>query len=177
MSHKFESFKDALFYKTNCVFCNSELKMDEYYEDEYITFNISTSSNEAITLNKITEEVSYSKISKKIHFRNKYISCDNTFLTSLWVECKNCYKYSYRISLDFNLDAPSLEEVNLASEIFSFEENNLILELKLNYHSNCCDFISYDSDKTRTTTLPIIDVNYKNPQETLERVKKIVSFL
>jgi len=176
----FESLKQALEYQTTCPICHqllmadSKTKVKQEYDNKF-SFSYSSKSNEAILVDKITEEVSFTKIVSD-SIKRKTLKVNGQFWTSLYVECESCQKYSYNIQLKFNIQDLKLFEISLSSESITFEENDLITEIRNGYFADETWLITYCGNETKTMKLPLISINLDNPTETLNRIRKLATF-
>jgi len=176
----FNSLKEALEYQTHCPLCKKQLsadsktKINKDYDNKF-SFSYSSKSNEGILIDKTTEEITFTKIVSD-SIKRKSLNINGQFWTSLYIECESCQKYSYNIQLKFNTQDLHLFEISLNSESITFEENDLITEIRNGYFSGETWLITYAGNDTKTTKLPLLKINLDNPAETLNRIKKLAIF-
>jgi hypothetical protein len=179
----FNTLKEGLAHRLNCPFCDSLLvassKSTGSYEDRF-SFQVSSGYNEAFVVFKETETVILIEDPKLKSKPSKKLSINGQFWTGLYVNCedKECCKYSYSLLLKFNIQSISLEEISLANESLTFDENDLITEIRNRYGSDDTLFITCDrSGLTKTAKLPLLSINLDNIEEVLNRARKLIVFL
>jgi len=148
--------------------------VDSYTDD---ILHINTSNNQAY-LEFRYKDYSYDEYHKSDgiiypagrYFNNK-INYDNiTLFESMMVSCYAYHTYYYLIQLRINFHNDNLAEVEyFLNSDFYHDENT-----KYSVHNN------YATGQTElfpdNIIIPIIDLNLKNPQETIDRIKKLALF-
>lgn len=177
---KFNSLKEALQFQTNCLFCEKELTVDSKntsgYNDRF-RFVISSSSDEAFIVDKETENVILVKDVKLSPSKRKSLNFNGQFWTSMHIDCEDCGRFSYVLQLKFDIDRLSLVDVELNAMSVTFEENDLVSEIRNLYSLEETWLITYNSSgDTKATKLPLIQIDLGDPEKTLARVRKLVVY-
>ena len=177
----FNSIKDAVSHQETCPICKSSMIIESSscpneiikHNNNYL-FSISSKMSNVLVVDVKTEKVSLQNINDN-KFK-KHINFNGQFWSSLNISCNECYKYSFIIQIKFDLNDIKIINISLQSESITFEENDLITELRNKYSPKETWIITYSGNSTKTTKLPLIDINLNNPQETLNRVNKLILF-
>jgi hypothetical protein len=176
----FKTIKEGLKHRTHCVKCNGPLTVSSKSknDDENIFIFLAVSGyDEAFAVNRKTEIVSLIEDPKLKSKPTKKLVFDGQFWTGLYIDCEKCYSYGYTLQLKFDTKTIKLFEISLNSETITFEENDLITEVRNMYGSNESWFMTYDgSNNVKSTKLPLIQFNLDKPAETLARVRKLIIF-
>jgi uncharacterized protein YbaR (Trm112 family) len=175
----FTSLKHALNFIIHCPVCNERLFLDSKNQHEDISrikFPLSNKTNDAYVVHIDTGNVLLIKEDNQ-KTQKKFLNFNGIFWSTLLVDCQECSKFSTVYSVQFDTTKPEITRVDLNFMSVTFEENNLISEVRTYYELEETWFITYDSaGKTRTTKFPMIDINLNNPDETLARIRKLVIF-
>lgn len=197
---QFYSFKSAIEHHVNCPSCQSLLQINDrdlavdlgyrYREGkEKITFHLDQREQDTITIDPETEEVEIilhnrlpfttlgvNGIPAK-HYPVVTPTYDGKFYHALTLDCKYCCKYSYTLQLQFSLKPCKLLGAYLNSENLSLEEGKVVHEIKNVYATEQTHYTHFAKDgDCKRITLPLIPLNLDNPQETVNRIRKLLIF-
>lgn len=175
----FSNLKDALSFITHCPVCGGCLSVDSKNQHEDangVKFPLSNKTNDAYLVNIDSGNVILIEDDSR-RTQKRFLNFNGTFWSALHVDCQDCFKFSIVYSVQFNTVAIVITRVDLNFMSVTFEENDLISEVRTSYGLGETWLITYDScGKTKTTKLPMIDINLQNPEETLTRIRKLVIF-
>lgn len=110
---------------------------------------------------------------------NSYIQYGGKYAIKMQINCPNSKRHFYSVlQLWMDLDKRKLESVYLNSVSSYFQDDKKVNHMIKNLYMNSTTCYSYGriSDITTEIVVPIIPINFQNPQETIDRVKKLVIF-
>jgi hypothetical protein len=190
----FNNAIDALSYHSYCPFCAEQLLLFCGSKD----YDISRSSNflhlrsddSKVDINLYTnkfnlelirtmpyaeldEGFGYSKISRKSS------PWDNTgyMVIGIIKECLSCCSYSHILMFHFDLTERCLKSATLNSEWMSIEKSPDVFEINNNYVTDITQYTHHNNNgDSKKYDFPIILINLINPEETLERLHKLIIF-
>jgi hypothetical protein len=200
--YKFPNLAEALTYHTHCPLCKRHMRIntrdimeaDDVYLQHRLSFELSWNSDRRehlyidIPTERVTVEVTHYR--EELAFgtvSSAYSKFGKSFSTLMMggklyqgvtLECPKCCKYSYTLQIIINLDLkrPRVMEVLLNSESISLEDNYKVHEIKNVYNLEKTEYSVFTDNSDKCINLPLIPLNVNQPQETLDRIKKLVIF-
>lgn len=186
----FNTVSEARRYRASCPLCSGKLSINDHNLsqkcsnlDNQIFFAESMGEYDTLSINMDTNRIYLAKL--KLRLNNKR-SQDSTvtyvpsgtarLFHCLKIECKKCWKYSFSIKMEIDLNNLKMIEVSLSNEAISIEDNGQLYEIKNVYSMDKMEFYQTNSDDESRSFLPIIPINFNNPKETLNRIKNILIF-
>jgi len=93
------------------------------------------------------------------------------------IDCKQCMQYAYTLQLRFDLTDLVVESAILNSEFVSIEDGENVHEIRNVYTMNKTEYSHINRKKRHNTLqLPLVSDDLSNPQEVLNRIKKLIIF-
>ncbi len=175
----FMNFTEALNFNKKCPICNKKLKISKTnndllkdYKNKILFFYITTfSKNDLFTIDTNNGKFSYIELGP---FKNNFKQ-NGKLLQALIIECTKCMMYNYTLQIHINLTDNKVDCLILNSETLSFIDNNELYKIKNIYTTDTTEFINVLQNKI--TKLPLILLDIKNINNTIDRVKNILPFL
>jgi hypothetical protein len=175
----FSSLKEAISYKKECPFCNSLLQFDNrdfsnIYKpyDRNLLFNLLGDDLLVIDLDTEKLDLLLSK-NKQDSVNYKY---NGLHYQRLILECQMCFAFGYTLQIQIDMSNLKLFNILLNTESLSYEdEKGILYEIKNIYPSSSTSFCYYD-EKVKHQRIPLINLDLKNPLETINKIKKLILF-
>jgi hypothetical protein len=180
MIKEFKTIVDAVEYRQKCPVCNEELifnskdVMTNYYSHiGKLCFELMGEDLLFIDPRSQKIEISLKQSSQLLGYYNY----NGLSYHRLGLEC-NCCMYDYTLQLQVDMSKQILHNILLNSERISYEDSSGILhEIKNTYVTNVTEYAYHDLHSiSKTEKLPIIPLNLNNPQETVDKIQKLLIF-
>lgn len=181
---KFNSLNEALHYRDLCPICKAVLKFNKHdlvgkYDENRLAFSIDYTGKNIMYINPNTEKVEI-VFGQKNMFSSE--SCGNENFLRLERACDKCFCYSYIIRIHISShfkSKPIITSILNTERVSVFHSDDDLYKIKNNFIDKSTEFSIYyfNSLKYKAITLPLIDINIFNPMETINRIKKIITYL
>lgn len=173
---QFNNLLEAINFRTQCPLCQGKLHSNSYVNsNKKIAFNFLGSFNNTIYANIETQNIEFDFFDKKL------LSHSGTLGLPVTIECDDCHMYSFIIQVWINLNNRSIIQILLNSERVSWEDSDLTLHEVVSVYSTDktkYSFFNIDTSKDDGQIfLPFVPINFLNPKDTVERIKKLLIFL
>jgi hypothetical protein len=173
---EFESLKEGFFFHKNCILCQEPLHGFPKREK----FNYCLAADLSININVNTEEVKLNHCTKE----TAIVPTTGTEYFCHYVTCVSCLRFYYSIQITFGWNSMQIEKTCLNSESFSIIKDGYIYSILNRYPVNIteytCDIYDNEGDFSDVSSpsikLPLININYNNPRNTVEKIKKLIVF-
>lgn len=177
----FKNIRDGINYLTNCPFCGNELFLNEKEHSisqkkghPFLTFNLI--GEDLLHININTDEV-FVDLNQTISSHGYFNYGTNYH--GINIECVNvdCSLFDFTIQLQTNLDKNKINHIILNSERISYEDKQGMLhEIKNIYTSNTTEYTFYTKSESKNKKLPLVPLDFNNPENTIQRIKKLIIF-
>ena len=102
---------------------------------------------------------------------------DNCVVVKISSSCNSCDRYEYILALHIGIKPLRFEHIYLASEFAFFkDEKKIEHEIINNYRTKITTYILPNAEQSRQTQFPLISDSLSNPNEILNRIKKLLIF-
>ncbi len=178
----FNSLKEALGYYPKCPVCYSKLEINDdkhrtiYFDNEsndYLCYELM--DDDLVVINKLNDSIDF------IFKNNLNINYDNAFCV-IKSECSNntsdCL-FSYVLLCYFDVKNNKLKNICLCSEQFSIiNKNDQMCVINNVYDRNFTEYtIDIFSSSMQVEKLPLVQINFNNPQDALSKIEKLLLFI
>jgi hypothetical protein len=180
---QFSSLHDAINYQISCPVCdyemqitNSRQNVKDHYNQIDHKFVWYLGKGEAITADTDTNKC-------ELVLNNNVSGC---MFLAIWIECEECYQYSYTIRIKIDLTERSVSDINLNSEFITvLDDEHFTHEIRNVYATKQTEYWYTTNGRTRhksypkiekTIILPLVPLNLEQPEKTLERIKSLIVF-
>lgn len=177
----FKKIRDGINHLTHCPFCHSELFINE--KEHSIS---QKKGHPILTFNLIGEDLLHININTDeiIVDLNQTISSHGYFnygtnYHGINIECTNvdCSLFDFTIQLQTNLDKNKINHIILNSERVSYEDKEGMLhEIKNVYTNNTTEYTFYTETESKTKKIPLVPLDFSDPEHTIQRIKKLIIF-
>lgn len=195
----FYNLYDTIMYHRACPLCNSPLTPHRGFSNDQVIFNgrqLSIKNEEynillninscSITIERVNSlshyevsELGY-KFNRNLHSPSSFDSIiGGQLILPINFEClsNKCSQYAYMAAVHLDLNERIFRVAHLNSEWISIEKNGDVFDVKNNYLTNKTKYTRHNRlGKTNSCELPLIPLNISNPEETLERLHKLIIF-
>lgn len=180
MTKTFQNISEAVQYKNYCPICKEELIFSCKDIILKCTENFGKLCFELVGEDLLFIDPRNSKIETVIKQSKNilgYYPYNGLSYHKLGIEC-NCCMYGYMLQIQVDMTNKKLHSVLLNSERISIEdENNKLYEIINTYTTEKTEYHYYDNnDVVKSQVMPIINLNFDNPNEIITKVKKILIF-
>lgn len=173
----FKNLKKAINYTQYCHFCNKKLTLNQQKHNIYQnTLSFQLFNQELLHINILSNKIKTQSIHSVDVFNNlKYypiyhsinILCDNL----------NCNLFDFNIQFQYSLNDYVINNICLSDERIAYEDKqNTLHEIKNNYLNNTTEYYLHSNHQSKNLQIPIIPLNFKNPEITVNRIKKLITF-
>lgn len=163
---KFSCLSEALSYKTCCPFCKSKLNINALYSSNVLKFDdIECTIYVDIETEKVT-----------IHTIENYLMC--SFGRSISIACANCCDFYYILQIWMSPLLNKVTEISLNSEAIHYIDSvDNLYTIRNNYVYNKTKYSrNLVLSNRKDYEIPIIDINYDNIIETIDKIEKLIIF-
>jgi len=177
----FHSISDALALHKTCPICHGHLQISD---DKDSTYFFDYRSDDFLCYELMDEDlVAINKNSGEIYFiinSNNNFNYHNAFCV-IKAECMkfstSCL-FSYELLCYFDAENMKLSNIFLLSERLSIDNsNNKFCLITNNYEQNITEYsVDVFSSNMSIKKLPLVNLNFKQPKETLEKIEKFSIF-
>lgn len=134
--------------------------------------SLDTRGEDSLILN--TKDESFKVLTLRDVTNNKY---HGKFMHGLSMECMSCCQFSYNIQLHMDIIKRKIVGIFLNSENISIEDHGMIHEIKNIYATDETFYACFPKDGTdKRIILPLIPLDLKYPQNTINRIKSLLIF-
>ena len=190
----FNNAIDALSYHSYCPFCAEQLSLFCGSSDYDVSRSSDTlhlrSDDSKIDINLYTNKFNLELIRSMPYddINDSFGYPNNSRKPSPWLnngymllgivqECLSCCSYSYILIFNFDLTERRLMLATLNSEWISIEKSLDVFEINNNYATDITHYTHHNNNgDTKKHDFPIIPINFINPEETLDRLHKLIIF-
>lgn len=194
---KFESIIKGLSYLDKCPICNWTLPSQgkDFVTDlNLVTGNIdiNVSHLEDIKLNIYNNKMTYTKYSNISHYSTlgggqfttvgsspPYTLNLSSYIFSLQKMCHNkkCYNYRYTIDIDLCMTEGKVSSVTLGSESIDINDEECLHIISKSYSMDRTYYKKYNGkNKVSKLEFPLLNLDFKQPEEAFVRIKKLLIF-
>ena len=199
---KFKNLEEGLFFHKYCILCKKPIscpgectyEISGGGETNYdLSFEYYLWSGTWIRVNARTECVeTFTKAYENNYSINTPSSAYKSFSSSppqsgkeyfcYYISCQSCLNFNYSLQLILNWGTLRIEEVFLNSESVTFHNNGNMYYISNRYSFNKTEFLvdiynsGYPGPVKNPIIMPLIELDYENPENTLEKVKKLIIF-
>lgn len=181
MTKYFKKIREGINYFRRCPFCKHELFINENgldvkYKNRQPLLKFNLIDKDLLYINIDTEEITtelHQNISSHGYFHY------GTNYQGINIECFNydCGLFDFTLQLQINVEQSTINYIMLNSERISFEDSSgNLYEVKNIYSTNITEYTSYSNDLAKTEKLPLVPIDFKNPEHTIRRIKKLIIF-
>jgi len=198
---QFRTLLDGLNYQKKCPLCKEIMVLEdrdfiekvEYprgHEYQKLSFALSRKSQDIVYVYTATGKVELKLGAPKAWYGDStgYSAAIPTaevysgiLMQGLTVYCDECGQYRYTLKLEADLSKELVRSVSLNSETISLDRDGKTHEIRSIYSVDKTEYAVFGSfaesilkDKVE---LPLIPINLKDPQETLDRIRTLLPFL
>lgn len=175
----FPNLSSALNYFSHCPSCQQKLSINRRYyhqlnDKSFVRFSLI--GNDSLTICLESQEISVNLRQSASEFG--YFNYGLNY-QSIRLDCHNpdCGMFSYSIQLEIDLHKKIINSLCLSSEYISQEDNQgNLFEIENVYSQKFTQFTQYLDGKTKKYQLPLFTINFTNPSETFDKIKKLSIF-
>jgi len=200
----FPTIISAINYQAKCPLCDHEVRInDRDLADDYgydysgimpkISFRLSQMDGEIIKIDPINNEVELILLESTPQIDSwvpnyhgavysyvppppkSYSVKDGMFMHALNLNCQKCCQFAYTVQLHVDLGKKLFMGAYLNSESISLELDGAVHEIK-NIYATKKTIYSRFPGSLQSMEIPLIDLDLKNPQEAIARIKKLIIF-
>lgn len=197
---EFCNLQSAIDYHSNCPICGALLEIDKgKYSRQIESF---PSNNEKITFylgdDQLTVGLTSNQIEIKLNqmfnYQDIYCAGDSTsfklsgisygiiptsgsYIHDIIISCIKCCQFSYVVKLLVDIDSLKLSGIYLELESITIENDDIVHEVRNIFTLNKTEYISFSKNGgTKITNLPLVQLDFLNPQDTINRIRKLILF-
>ena len=180
MTKQFNSLLEGMHYYTACPFCNQKLNINQKdlvadYDGASQRLSYSLYGDDLLWIDPKTEKVEVVNGPTSYTISSYYNSIT---YHRLGFECEYCFLFGYTIQIQVDLSKNKLIGVFLNSEKVSYEDSdNVLHEIKNIYTKNITEYTYYLESDTKQEKFPLVPLNVQNPEETINRIKNLMTFI
>lgn len=178
MIKSFNSLQEAIKYKINCPSCNSTLDIDQANDIMSIdekSIGFSLLDKDILYINYTNSLLKIKKNDKKNSLGVKYKYSGLSY-HKLNIAC-NCGMFEFFLKITVDLTNLLLKSISLNSERISVEHENMLYEIHNNYSINSTNYTYYINDEAKKQNLPLVILDLDNPLRSLNKLKKLLTFI
>jgi hypothetical protein len=199
MMKEFTNLLEAFNYHKTCCLCDNLMKpSDSIYENKVqynLSANVDSETDDIMSINVLTNDVSIRSFPRTMMGQTPIVSYsakryNGVLFESINFRCIGCYYFNYTIQIQIEMDSksyslggnymysPRVIGIYLNSEQITIEEPKTEMHyIKSVYATNQTEYHSYRAGQLHNSfKIPLVELNLKNPQQTLERIKKLATF-
>lgn len=170
----FTNLMEAINYKVNCPFCNSDLDLNKS------EFNMSLIKNELRIYYALDDSEFIVNLDNNCIISGFPIDAGsyNKEISAIKVFCTECWHYQYTIAFTINRGNSKVEDIHLNSEFISQEIDGTLYEMRNSLTLDQTNFnIIRSNGKQEHFECKIIKIDLNNPSNSINRVRKLIPYI